>query len=122
MPWNVNLEIGSNLEISVSGFVCTRKNVASAIKKALLIKEEEHLLESGNGHGAFGIHSSATPGMDEDGDVEPERKTVVVEFASKVTEKETTWKEKNGDIVLEEDLGKGYFYGDKLIPYNGTLF
>jgi hypothetical protein len=109
MPWNIELEIGPNIRINVSSFVCTRKNTLTNLKKAV-IKEEKEIPQS-NQIVAFDPTNSNFK----------EEKTVAVEIAKNATDKETIWKEKDDTVVDQSDIGKAYLYGGQLIPFNGKL-
>lgn len=118
MPWNVSLEIGPDIEIAVSGYVCTRKNTQNDLKKALVKNEAT---SSFTGSQNLSTEVAIPSSMEGDEDFGP-KKTVMVEFASKITDREYLWKAKDGTVVDDEDVGKGYFYGDRLIPFNGKKY
>lgn len=118
MPWNVFLEIGPDIKINVSGYVCTRKNTASNLKTAVL-KEEKFIPSSQQ---VPGNDMQVALYDDEENASTTESKTVMVEIANRAVGKETIYKEKDGSAVDNIDVGKGYYFGDKLIPFNGKCY
>jgi hypothetical protein len=121
--WSVEMEIGPDLTISVAGYVCTRKNKPTEVKKALMkdvklpvpVTDQEPIPTThGSGDSDMALASASTGDQGSS-----TKKTVMVEEATSVTAKEIVWKEKDGTVVEEEDVGRAYYYGDKLIPFNG---
>lgn len=112
--WNTPMEIGPNITINVCGYVCTRKNTVGEMTKALMKSVPEPQQGVVQTIQAASSSSAAEKQL--------AQKAIVVEVAKNVTEKAIVWKEKDGTVVDEADVGKGFLYGDKIIPFNGTLF
>jgi non-homologous end joining protein Ku len=115
-PWSYDLEIGPNLQIPVGYYVCTRKNKSTETKKAL-IKEVQKL------SGAHKEPNELVPvpradGNSADSDDEGPSSGQIVELTKNIVQKETFWAQTDGTIVEEEDLVEGYYYGDKLVPFD----
>jgi len=119
-PWNVEMEISSQISISVAGYVCVRKNKSADIKKALM-KDIKIPAHSESNNNATSTNDMALTSVAGTGTGSTENNAANVELASEVTGKETFWKQKDGTIVDEEDIGKGYYYGDQVIPFNGKF-
>lgn len=121
-PWYVQLEITSEIQIQIAGYASTRQN-SSETKRVFvndsLPNNTPHTNQAANGeaNGAStsigGGASSATSG----GTSNP----VFVKLAKYAVEKESVWKTNDGEEVSEEDVGKAYYFADKLIPFNGKL-
>lgn len=122
--WNVLLEVTPEIVINVGGYTCTRKNAISDMKRAL-IKEAEGSRVTDSARASTQSADKSNPvasssnnssiAIATNGSTE---KTVVVEPAKEAMEKEIIFKENDGTTISEDDIGKGYYFGDKLIPYN----
>ncbi len=122
-PWYVLLEISPDIVINVGGYTCTRKNVIGEMKRAL-IKETEgsRVTDSARVSVQSADQSNPLPSSSNNSSIPKNgstEKTVVVEPAKEALEKEIIFKENDGTKISEDDIGKGYYFGDKLIPFNG---
>jgi len=117
-PWNVTFELGSNMQIELSGFVCTRKNKATDMKKAL-VKNVPVVAQQSASNGNSAVSSQKPQNNVTAGS--SLRATPDLDVAKDATTKESFWKQDDGEAVDEEDVGKAYYFGDKLIPFNGKF-
>ncbi|ODM95762.1 X-ray repair cross-complementing protein 5 [Orchesella cincta] len=114
--WNVPFEITPKITINVGGYVCTRQNKAAEMKKVLIKQVESD--KSANGNEPSTSTALVPVGSGNTSSSNAAEKTVVIEVAKKVLEKEIIWTEKDGTVVGDEDRGKGYLFADKIVPYN----
>lgn len=121
-PWNCPLEITEKITFNVSGYVCTRKNNAGQMKRVLMkqagIDNDADDRRPIPGADSNTINSSLSNLALQNTD--QQSKTVAVEVAKEVLEKEQVWTKNDGTVVAEEDIGRAYYFGDKLIPFNGN--
>ncbi|CAL8074493.1 unnamed protein product [Orchesella dallaii] len=116
--WNVLFEITPQISINVGGYIQTRKNKSADLKKVLLKEVESHTSAPSIENSNLPSTSTALVPISGSSNVSSNEKTVVVEVAKNVVEKEVIWKEKEGEAVTDDDRGKGYYFGDKIVPYN----
>lgn len=131
-PWNIQLEVTPQIIINVGGYSSTRKNKISEMSRVLL-KQVDSLEETtsndpkrksddssiSSASSGYRNNSAISAQSSKTGGSGVGKKTVVVEQAKNVLEKETVWTENDGTVVSEDEIGKAYYFGDRLVPYNG---
>lgn len=98
--------------------MCTRKTNVGQLSR-VLVKQAE--IEPGSSSSTSGRNDQVAllprGAAADDGDDE---KADMVELAKYALEKEQVWKTNDGTVVDPENIGRAYYFGDKLVPFNGT--
>lgn len=119
------MEIGADLTLNVSGYVCSRKNKSSETKQALMKAVEKVPAPTSSNESTSSTSAVALTGTGAVGSsFRPEAQkqdAIEVELASKVISKEERWEQNDGTIVNPENIVNGYYYGDKLVSFDGKF-